>query len=146
MNMKIKRFQRNVDQIRAKFEEVKKLDGTSQDTGPKGDGYVEINDEYESRGHIEFGKSGEPVSMKYSEWQSDDLGFGEESQEISSFHISKHEESGQMYYFQETESKDGEYWNPGPRVAVDPQSGEVTGSFGISQQPHKFVPLEVLLK
>lgn len=138
MNAKLSRLQRSVSQIRAKFEEIKKLDGTSEDATPAGDGYVEIRDEYESKGHISFDKSGQPTSMRYSEW--DDLDFDYEA-ETRSYYISKHEESGQMYYFSEVDSRNSEVWSPGPRVAVDPATGQVTGEFSTREVPHKFVPL-----
>ena len=142
--MNIKKLQRSAAQIRQKFDELKKLDGTSNDASPKGDGYVEIRDEYESSGHIEFDKTGNPTSMKYSEWEGDRYDSSwSDSNDVTSYYISKHEQSGQMYYFSEVDSKDGEAWSPGPRIAVDPKNGDVSGSFDISEQPHKFVPLSV---
>lgn len=140
MNYQIKKLHNAVAKIQSKFEEVKKLDGTRQDSSPKGDGYVEIYDEYESRGHIQFDQGGRPLAMRYSEWEPNDLGFDEMAGDTTSYYISEHE-SGYHYYFSEISSANGDVWSPGPRVAVDPSTGEVAGTFDISHQPHKFTPL-----
>jgi hypothetical protein len=141
MNTQLSRLNRTVSDIRSKFEAVKKLDGTHQDASPAGDGYVEISDEYESRGHVRFDPSGRPLSMQYSEWDPYSSDLEEGGGEITSYYISQHEESGHLYYFSESESANGDSWSPGPRIAVDSGTGEVAGTFDISHRPHKFVPL-----
>lgn len=139
MNHQLATLNRSVSLIRSKFEQVKKLDGTPDDASPAGDGYVKIADEYESRGSVRFDQAGEPESMEFTQWDSS-ASWDESARQETSYFISRHE-SGNLYFYSEVSSADGDTWSPGPRIAVEPGTGKVTGTFDISAQPHKFVPL-----
>ena len=140
MHLTRRKFDRSLSQIREKFEQVKALDGTGQDGTPAGDGYVEIRDEFESKGHAQFDEAGKPISFDYEEWESDGFGDDTNRQEVHSYSIKMHE-SGYHYYYSEVSSDDGELWSPGVRIAVDPKTHEPVGTFSIKTHPHSVIPL-----
>jgi hypothetical protein len=154
MNNSIDRLQRSVRQIRSKFEEVKALDGTAQDASPAGDRYVKISDEYARKGSASFDEAGNPTSFRLAEWDPNDSEVyseneysdnPEDSRIVEHYSISQHE-SGLLYFFSEnsgTDSEGAEIWAPGHRIAVDPATQEIVGTFELGSRPgkQKFVPL-----
>lgn len=140
--MDLSRIRSQAATIRAKFEQVKKLDGTALDSTPKGDGMVVIADESRSRGQARFDQDGKPLSFQYEEWvpYQDGYEVGQRTR-FDSYSIDHHEESGYEYYFQEVSSDGDEGGHQGDRIAVNRATDEIVGTFSIRTRPHTVDPL-----